>query len=283
MLGNVPIVLALDFDGVICDGLKEYFITAWLAYCQIWQPDNQTPPEGMAEQFYRLRPVVETGWEMPVLLRLIQQGFSEETLWREWAAIAQRTLVQEELKPAPLAAAVDGVRDHWISTNLSGWLAEHRFYPGVIEQVQKWLSSGVQVFIISTKEGRFIDQLLQQQGVELPQTQIFGKESNRPKHQVLRELLQKFADRGTFLEEEPVAVWFVEDRLRTLQAIKQQPDLASVQLFLADWGYNTPTDREIAQQDDRIHLVSLHQFTQDHPTFLQSFAPAYQPSDQRPG
>jgi phosphoglycolate phosphatase-like HAD superfamily hydrolase len=266
MLGTEPIVLALDFDGVICDGLKEYFITAWLAYCQVWQPDDQTPPEGMAEQFYRLRPVVETGWEMPVLLRLIQKGFSEAAIWQDWAAIAQQTLVQEGLKPASLAAAVDGVRDHWITTNLEGWLAEHRFYSGVIEELQKLLDSGTHVFIISTKEGRFIYQLLQQQGVQLPEAQIFGKESSRPKHQVLRELLQKFGDRP---------LWFVEDRLKTLLAIKQQPDLAAVQLFLADWGYNTTIDQETANQDNRIHRISLHQFTQNHPAFLQSFAPTY--------
>jgi 3-deoxy-D-manno-octulosonate 8-phosphate phosphatase KdsC-like HAD superfamily phosphatase len=29
---SAPQTLALDFDGVLCDGLLEYFETAWRAY-----------------------------------------------------------------------------------------------------------------------------------------------------------------------------------------------------------------------------------------------------------
>jgi phosphoglycolate phosphatase-like HAD superfamily hydrolase len=260
---SVPRVLALDFDGVICDGLKEYFITAWLAYCQIWQPDNLTPPEGLAEKFYRMRPVVEIGWEMPILLRLLQKGVAEETIWMNWGELTQKILLEDGLKPSPLAATVDGVRDQWIRTNVDSWLAEHRFYPGLIERLQKFLNTSIQIFIISTKEGRFIDQLLQQQGVQLPAARILGKEVKRPKHQVLRELIDEFDGHAASPEDNPPTFWFVEDRLKTLQVIKQQPDLATVQLFLADWGYNTPADREAADRDDRIHLLSLQHFTQD--------------------
>ena len=33
----LPTIIALDFDGVICDGLVEYFATTKKAYEQIWQ------------------------------------------------------------------------------------------------------------------------------------------------------------------------------------------------------------------------------------------------------
>jgi len=69
-------ILALDFDGVICDGLIEYFQTAWRTYCQIWKPSLPTPPAGAAS-FYQLRPVIETGWEMPVLIRALVLGITE--------------------------------------------------------------------------------------------------------------------------------------------------------------------------------------------------------------
>ena len=29
-------LIAFDFDGVICDGLLEYFQTAWQAYCEVF-------------------------------------------------------------------------------------------------------------------------------------------------------------------------------------------------------------------------------------------------------
>ncbi len=58
-------ILALDFDGVICDGLIEYFEAAWRTYCEIWSPANDTPADDLALRFYRLCPVFETVGKCP--------------------------------------------------------------------------------------------------------------------------------------------------------------------------------------------------------------------------
>lgn len=256
MSANTPTILALDFDGVVCDGLIEYFETAWRTYCEIWSPSDPTPPEDLAPRFYQLRPVIETGWEMPVLIRALQMGVDEADIWHNWVAIAEQLLQQADLTAAGIGKKLDRVRDEWISTDLDGWLSLHRFYPGVVEKLQSLIKSSVQPVIITTKEGRFVSQLLQQQGVDLPEKFIFGKESKRPKYQIIQELIGVTA--GT-----AVSLWFVEDRLKTLQLVQQQADLEAVTLFLADWGYNTASEREIAALNPRIHLLSLSQFGQD--------------------
>jgi phosphoglycolate phosphatase-like HAD superfamily hydrolase len=260
MSANNPTILALDFDGVVCDGLKEYFQAAWRAYCNLWQSADKTPPSGVAERFYRLRPVVETGWEMPLVLRAIALGSSDEEILNGWAAIAQQLVQQETLEPKTLSAEVDGGRDRWISSDLDGWLAEHCFYPGVIDRLKATLASPTRVVIISTKETRFIATLLEQQNVDLENLQIFGKDTLKPKHQILRELRAEYGHDQIF--------WFVEDRLKTLQGIQKQPDLQEVRLFLADWGYNTATERSQAMPDPLIQLISLQQFQQDFATWL---------------
>ncbi len=255
MPNSLPTVLALDFDGVLCDGLREYFKTAWQAYCNLWLAGNELPPEGLAEIFYRLRPVVETGWEMPLVLRAVQQGIAESDILQNWGVIAKQLVVDESLEPSQLAAQVDGTRDRWIANDITTWLAEHRFYPGVGDRLKTILQTDTQVAIISTKEGRFIQQLLQQQGIDLTDLQIFGKEVKRPKAEILLELIQIFDPDSCF--------WFVEDRLKTLQTIQKRPELGNVQLFLADWGYNTSAERDLAKRDDAIHLISLEKFAQD--------------------
>lgn len=270
MLADIPTILALDFDGVLCDGLLEYFQTAWRTYCQIWNPKSQTPPDDLAPYFYRLRPVVEVGWEMPILLRALVLGVSQEKILQDWPAVAQDIIKSENLDAVEVGKTLDAIRDEWIATDLDSWLGLHRFYPGVIERLYDILSAAqtspletsTQVFIVTTKEGRFVKQLLQERGIELPEERIIGKESKRPKHQTLRQLIEAFPG-------ERVKLWFVEDRLKTLQSVQQQPDLQDVELFLADWGYNTTAQQESARNDSRIHLLSISRFVQDFSVWVQ--------------
>lgn len=254
MVNPPPTVLALDYDGVLCDGMKEYFQTAWRAYCHLWQLTDPVPPIGLAEQFYRVRPLIATGWEMPLLLRALLTGYSETEMAQDWDQLAQQLLLQEGLSAAILAAEVDGIRDHWIASDPTSWLAEQYLYPGVAGQLTLWLNS-IQVVIISTKEGRFIQQLLQQHEIDLTNLRIFGKEVKQPKHQILRQLKAEQPDSAVF--------WFVEDRLKTLQVVEQLPDLEDVQLFLATWGYNTAAERAAIAEDSRIRQISLEQFCRD--------------------
>lgn len=254
MIASVPTILALDFDGVICDGLIEYFQVSWQTYCQVWSSANKTPPDNIEVLFYRLRPVIETGWEMPVLIRALVTGITEVTILENWESIAKRILQEDSLQSAEISGKLDKVRDNWITKDLNNWLGLHRFYPGVIEKLKATIAN-IPIYIISTKEGRFVQQLLQQQGVALSKDKIFGKEAKRPKYEILRELIHQ--------TNPSPEIWFVEDRLKTLQLVKQQPNLENIKLFLAEWGYNTAADKVIAQNDPQIRLLSLSQFSQD--------------------
>jgi phosphoglycolate phosphatase-like HAD superfamily hydrolase len=257
MKATSPTIFALDFDGVICDGLTEYFQVAWRTYCQIWSPVEKRPPDNLANKFYQLRPVIETGWEMPVLIRALIKEIPEEKILQEWGNIVKEILQTENLDATEIGINLDRLRDEWIETDLEGWLSLHRFYPGLIDRIKEIVASPTKLYIISTKEGRFVHKLLQQQGIDLGPKEIFGKESKRPKYEILRELIHSHNELA------PDGVWFVEDRLKTLQLVATQEDLQQVRLFLADWGYNTPSEKVTAKNDPRIQLLSLSQFGKD--------------------
>jgi len=262
MINDKPTLLALDFDGVLCDGLLEYFQTAWRTYCQLWSYPQGVSPEELATGFYRTRPVIEIGWEMPILIRALVLGISEIEILQNWSRIADNIVREEQLKAEIIGPHLDRVRDEWINTDLSGWLGLHRFYPGVIERIKPLIEQSFPVYIITTKEERFVRSLLEQQGVNIPENQIFGKGYKRPKYEILRELLTK-------IEPTP-HIWFIEDRLQTLLSVQQQPDLNNVQLFLADWGYNIQRERDLASESSAINLLSLSQFSQDFSEILRS-------------
>ena len=285
-----PDVVAFDFDGVICDGLIEYFQTAWRAYCKLFKPANLEPPEGLAEQFYPLRPVIETGWEMPMLLRALLSGKTDAEIITGWPDLALPFLAETGLTQAEAAKVLDGERDHWIATDVENWLAQHRFYPNMLAVLQASLEKRP-TYIVSTKEGRFIQQLLKQSGVAMPPEKILGKEVKRPKYETLRLLtITHMAKKSTGNEAETYpgplnspnlgdfelrspqdwdaagenvpTIWFIEDRIKALQSVKRQSDLDHVELFLADWGYNLAPERQAAQEESRIHLLSLDSIVQ---------------------
>ena len=244
---DLPNTLALDFDGVLCNGLQEYFQTTWRAYRQIWTTSTATPPQDIANSFCHLRPVIETGWEMPVLLRAVVQGFPASDILEQWSTIRDRIVAQEDLNPKDLGHRIDAVRDQWINQDLASWLQLHSFYPGVIRQLKFWQQQPLALFIITTKESRFVEALLKQAGGQIPRDRIFGKDCRRPKAETLRQLKQTT----------PTPIWFVEDRLATLQSIRKQSDLDDIGLFLGDWGYNTPQDHQTATRDNGLCLLTL--------------------------
>ncbi len=250
----LPKLLALDFDGVICDGLIEYFATTKKTYHKIWQEESETITDGFAEVFSQLRPVIETGWEMPVLLRSLVVGITPEKILSQWHLIRETIVTQENLDKKLLSYTLDNTRYNWINNNLDDWLSLHRFYPGILDKLQQIINSDCHFYIVTTKEGRFVKQLLEKQGIELAANNIIGKECKRPKYETLRLLRDN-------IPEPNISIWFMEDRLKTLELVKQQSDLSKVQLFLADWGYNTELEKAKAQQDPDIKLISLEQFT----------------------
>jgi phosphoglycolate phosphatase-like HAD superfamily hydrolase len=259
----VPKILALDFDGVICNTVYEGLRSAWQVCREVRPEAGVNPPPEVGAAFVRLRPVLEYGWEFPVLLLAILDGIPEPALLREFQTTwRQRILGRYHLTPPVLAARFDAARDRAIQASLTDWLKDQALYPGLAERLRATLRDGVQVFVLTTKEGRFAHQLLEINGVALPPAQIWGKEKARPKPDLLRLLRQ---ERGV----EYGHIWFVEDRLKTLRSVEEQTDLGAAGLFLATWGYLMPGDKEEAAGDSRIVPLTLDQFGRDFSTWTR--------------
>ncbi len=248
-------IIATDFDGVICDGLAEYFHSSKLTYEKIWQESISIKDIDLLQpQFNLLRPVIETGWEMPVLLRALIIGKTPSEIISNWQPVCQDIIEQDNLNYIAIAQTLDQVRQAQIDNNLSAWLALHHFYPGVIPQLKNFLSQQIKLYVITTKESIFVKQLLSKEGINLGDEVIIGKEKKRPKYESLRLIIER---EKVKLEQ----VCFIEDRLQALELVKQQPDLLGIKLFLADWGYNTEKTRASLSSTTRIKLLSLKEFT----------------------
>ena len=199
---------------------------------------------------------------MPILLRALVLQYELDNIESNWHNVCSEIVTKENLNKQQVMSALDGVRDHWIQTDLDNWLALHEFYPGVLEKLGKLLDSSTLLYIVTTKEGRFVKQLLNQQNLSFPEDHIFGKEVKQPKFDTLRQILK-------INQETPNNLWFIEDLLKTLNKVKSQEYLTEVNLFLADWGYNTIKSHELVKQDSTINLLSLDTFSQDFSEWIK--------------
>src|SRR2546425_2200764 len=183
--------------------MPEYFAAAWRAWRRLRPSVAPAPPAGLFESFARVRPVVESGWEMPLVIMALLSGASETDLLENWQPAP--LLVELGLPREDIAAVVDRVRDEWIAIDEADWLDHHRFYPGAIERLRRLRAGPTRLVVVTTKEGRFARKLLGRQGVDLGDGDVYGKEAGQSKPAILRGLAEP---RSTAHR-----LWFVEDRL----------------------------------------------------------------------
>jgi hypothetical protein len=253
---TTPDILALDFDGVCCNGLREQFEAARRAAASVW-PREPEPGAAALEDFCALRPVILSGWEMPVLLRAIAAGRPRAEILGGWERVRDEIVGAGSPGAAALVArlggAVDAARRAWIAADAAGWLALHSPYT-TVEELRRLVGAPGRSVIVTTKEGEFARLILEHWGVSPAEVQ--GKETGGHKCLNLRALIAAWtAERGT-----RPRLAFVEDRLETLRHVATHPDLDDVALFLAAWGYNTEAARAAARAEPRIRLLTLEQF-----------------------
>jgi phosphoglycolate phosphatase-like HAD superfamily hydrolase len=251
------VVLALDFDGVVCDGRAEYFEAARRACALTW-PGGEPAPD-VAARFADLRPLIEGGWEMPLLLHALVTGVDASGVAdrRAWVETARTLLAQTGASAEALGRTLNRVRDDWFAADPGTWIAHHVMYPGVCERIEAALDDGVRVVIVTTKAERFARALLAARSARLGALPIVGREPSRavPKLETLTRLAHEHG------LGDGDGLWFVEDLLETLDGVHRAPGLANARLFLAAWGYNTVEDRAGVDLTPHITLLSRTRFT----------------------
>ena len=244
-----PIIYVLDFDGVICESAQETAITGWKAACTIWTDMSSSAPHDKVDQFKAVRPIIETGYEAILTMRLLYLGESIEAIYNGYSEKFKSLIKDADLTVEGLKKLFGDTRDAWIEQDSNGWVAMNPLYDGVAEKL-KTLSRNCSWYIVTTKHERFVKLILQANGVELPDYHLFGLDRNMTKTEVIKGLLKYHP--GETLH-------FVEDRLHTLVNILNKGELPEVKLIFAVWGYNRAEDKDVAQQYD-LTLQTLETF-----------------------
>lgn len=252
MAGSRQPIVALDFDGVVCDSARETALSAWYAGREFWPGwDTPLPPAAYSERFLRVRPWLETGYQAIVMMRMIADGLPEAEFAEHLAEHCRRVLADLRLGRDDLVRRFGQARDEWIRRDAAGWMAAHDFYPGVIAALQA-ARARADLYVLTTKQERFARALLESRGLVLPADRLFGLDRGRSKEAILATLVTGAAAAP--------AVHFVEDRAETLRRVLATPALAAVRLYYASWGYGTAADLAWARGEARVRVWALNEF-----------------------
>ncbi len=245
-------LLVFDFDGVIVDGICEYWWSSRKACLRLLGKESNASelPEVVPEEFRKLRPWVHHGWEMVLIaaelirpnspLRLIR----EQSFSKNYQKHCEAALNAWNWEPKHLQKTLDDVRREAICTNRKNWLASHKAFPGVPKRLNELHNEGYDFAVLTTKSSKFTAELLDH--FQIKPTLLFGYESGS-KPNVLVQLSKSHVLKG-----------FIEDRLSTLKTVLNTNQLESLPCYLAGWGYLK--DGESKNLPSNIQLLDIKTF-----------------------
>lgn len=241
---NNTTIYALDFDGVICDSAVETAITGWQAAAQLWPDMPKAVPPEMIARFRLVRPIIETGYEAILAMRLLYLGATVEVIYEDYSNQIKILLEEINTTVGALKTLFGTTRDIWIAHDLTSWIEMNPLFDGIALKLQK-LGQLCPWYVVTTKQERFVKQILHANGIELADERIFGLDRNMSKVEVLTQLK---------IWHPEATLVFAEDRLPTLLKVLQTDKLADVKLILALWGYNTDADKALAASQPIISM-----------------------------
>jgi phosphoglycolate phosphatase-like HAD superfamily hydrolase len=234
-----PKIFLFDFDGVMVDGMDEYWHTSLMA-CEKYLNSphisfDQELYETVPSSFKEIRPWVKYGWEMILIVHEILKkdnplnNNNKNNFINNYHQNCQRILNDNSWNAEYLQKILDKSRQVQIDQDFKSWVNLHKPFFEVINFLKELEKREIKTGIITTKGELFAEKILKQLNIS-PEF-IFGYESGT-KIKIAEKLTQNYEILG-----------FIEDRKKTLIDIKQNLETSHIPCFLADWGYLKELDR----------------------------------------
>lgn len=252
-------VLALDFDGVICDSLREVFATALATY-ESMEPESPVLKrirtrngagrwheldlmnDPVMVSFESMMPLGNRAEDFGVSLRAIDsfleltdQGAYDtfySTLSPEWLTAFHRAFYQQ--------------RDTARAFDTHSWLELHASYPPFLEMLRR-RSRDARIALATAKDRRSAEMLLDHLGVG----NLFAPELLLDKELGVSKTAHLTALRDR-LDVSFEDITFVDDKLNHLETVAP----LGVRPILAGWGFNTPREHDLATEK-HIQVVNF--------------------------
>ena len=245
-----------DFDGVVVDGMNEYWHSSLLACEKYLNSPNISVDQKLYKKvpntFKEIRPWVKYGWEMVLIVHEIIKkenplnNLNINNYINKYHQNCQRILKDNCWHAEDLQKILDKSREYQIEQDFEKWVSLHNPFLEVINFMEELSIREIKSGIITTKGRIFAEKILKKLNI-FPEF-VFGYESGT-KIKIAEKLTQNYEIIG-----------FIEDRKKTLIDIKKNSETSHIPCFLADWGYLKESDKY--NENNGIKLLKLDNLKQ---------------------
>jgi phosphoglycolate phosphatase-like HAD superfamily hydrolase len=244
----MPDVLALDFDGVICDSAGECLYSAYNTYAAARGLPSAASVSDIRrdwyDTFYQMRPYIRDGKDYFVILYFLeyeipagsQAQFDQqsESVMAEVCSIAHVENTEE------LEQHFQDSRRDIRARDEAAWFDMNPLYDPMGEALES-LGPGFEcVYITTSKPTDAATKILYHHGIRIPEPQILGKDKVKKTIAKNSQMAAVASAANIDLSE----ILFLDDQVSHLVAAQR----IGVQCFAATWGYNTDEQVEEAAQ-----------------------------------
>ncbi len=240
-------VLALDFDGVIVDSIKECYVSGYNAFQAYLNIPNKIYsssqiPQDSFKKFKLLRKYIKYGRDYVFIFNIIKAGVQINNQNDFDDFIQKHDYLSNKFDELFYQKRLILFRQHYAT-----WIELNPFYNGM-QSLLKNPPQEVSVFIISTKRSEFIDAILKESDISAYADCIYASNEKFTKAMVVKEILE-------ISKLKPENFYFVDDQINNVAQVAQ----TKVKSILALWGYTGNTQRldAIAQG---LSVMSLEEF-----------------------
>lgn len=241
-------ILALDFDGVISDSIKECLVSGFNAYANFNGQPNIEHFEELDGEWVaharQMRNYIRNGEDFVYIAHALANGVAVDQQ-KDFDAFLQR---HQNLRE-PFFDLMTNQRITYSEARPDLWAALNPLYPGMRDFVADYPHKQ-NLYIITTKKLIFVHKILKANSISLVEKNLRDTTGGISKQEIIKEIL---ADRAITSDH----FYFVDDQVDTLIKIKP----TQVNLFFAAWGYNTPAQAELSRKHE-IPVLELPEFFQ---------------------
>lgn len=251
-------ILALDFDGVICDSAGECLFTSYSYYAPIAglapAPHLDEISESLRKKFYRIRPFIRDGKDYMLILYFITKGIPIEIQEDfDQGSLEHLNRVCQEVGAADakeLEEFFQRQRRDIRARDETAWLGLNPLYRKLEEGLLACQDLFDQIYVTTSKPTDAVVKILAHHRIPLPENHIYGYDKvqkDRGKNGHLNKVRE--------LTKAPFEkIHLVDDQISHLKAARQ----LGANCYHAGWGYTTEQQQEEA---NAAGITSLNQET----------------------